>query len=183
MTPAPHEGNEVLVLDATCLSHFARADRLDVMRGLLADDECWTTHVVLRELAAGYAAYPAPELVGKGNWLRVSDFETPADVALFARWSLRIGAEDRDFGEASVFAAAELLGGIAITDDRQAVAVARAAGLKVHGTIWLLARACRDGKLSEHAAGSLIDALRATGHRLPCTGAEFPDFARRHKLL
>lgn len=139
--------------------------------------------MVLRELAAGYAAYPALELVGKGNWLHVSDFETPADVALFARWSLRIGAEDRDFGEASVFAAAELLGGIAITDDRQAVAVARAAALKVHGTIWLLARACRGGKLSEHAAGSLIDALRATDHRLPCTGAEFPDFARRHKLL
>lgn len=75
----------MLVLDASCLSHFARADRLDVLRGLLADDECWTTQVVLRELAAGYAAYPALELVGKGNWLHVSDFETPADVALFAR--------------------------------------------------------------------------------------------------
>ncbi|MCL2586267.1 MAG: hypothetical protein FWE35_27865, partial [Streptosporangiales bacterium] len=81
----------MLVLDATCLSHFARADRLDVMRGLLGDDECWTTQVVLRELAEGYSAYPALELVGKGNWLNVADFETPGDVALFARWALRIG--------------------------------------------------------------------------------------------
>jgi len=149
----------------------------------LGDDECWTTQVVLRELAEGYSAYPALELVGKGNWLNVADFETPGDVALFARWALRIGATDRDFGEASVFTATELLGGIAITDDRRAVAVARAAGVKVHGTIWLLARACRDGKLSQHGAGSLIDALRATDHRLPCTGTEFPDFARRNKLL
>ena len=55
--------------------------------------------------------------------------------------------------------------------------------LDVHGTIWLLADACRDGKLSEPAAGNLVDALRATGLRLPCTGAEFPGFVRQHGLL
>ena len=37
----------VWVLDATCLSHFARAERLDVLRDLLVDKECWTTRVVL----------------------------------------------------------------------------------------------------------------------------------------
>ena len=39
-----------LVLDATCLSHFARADRLDVLRDLLVGKECWTTEIVLAEL-------------------------------------------------------------------------------------------------------------------------------------
>src|SRR2546421_6486013 len=86
-------------------------------------------------------------------------------------------------GEASVFAAAELHGATAITDDREAVRVARTYGLDVHGTIWLLAGACRDSKLPEPAAGNLIDALRSTGMRLPCTGAEFPDYARRYGLL
>ena len=183
MTSAPQEEREVLVFDATCLSHFARADRLDVLRGLLSADECWTTQVVLQELRKGTGEHPALELVTEGNWLSVAEFDTPAKAILFAEWARRIGAEDRDFGEASVFAVAELQGGIPVTDDRRAVAIARARGLAVHGTIWLLARACRDGKLSEPGASSLIDALRETGHRLPCTGTEFPNFARRYKLL
>jgi hypothetical protein len=53
----------------------------------------------------------------------------------------------------------------------------------VHGTIWLLARACRDGKLTLVAADSLIEALRSTGLRLPCTGGEFPRYAQQHGLL
>src|ERR1700733_12882692 len=88
-----------------------------------------------------------------------------------------------DLGEASVFAAAEIRSATAITDDQAAVRVVRAYGLNVHGTIWLLADACRDGKHSESAAGSLVDVLRATGLRLPCTGAEFPAYARQHGLL
>jgi hypothetical protein len=41
----------VWVLDAMCLIHFGRAERLDVLRDLLVDKECWTTQVVLEELA------------------------------------------------------------------------------------------------------------------------------------
>lgn len=47
-----------LVLDATCLSHFARADRLDVLRDLLIGRRCWTTETVLAELNRGVADYP-----------------------------------------------------------------------------------------------------------------------------
>jgi predicted nucleic acid-binding protein len=71
----------------------------------------------------------------------------------------------------------------AISDDRDAVRVAWTYGLDVHGTIWLLSGVCRDGKLSEPAAGNLLDALRATRLRPPCTGAEFPSYARQHGLL
>lgn len=46
-----------------------------------------------------------------------------------------------------------------------------------------LAGACRQGKLTPAGTGTLIDALRATGHRLPCTGAGFPSYARQHGLL
>jgi predicted nucleic acid-binding protein len=80
-------------------------------------------------------------------------------------------------------AAAELRAGTAITDDREAVRVGREHGANVHGTIWLLARACRDGKLTLVAADSLIEALRSTGLRLPCTGGEFPRYAQQHGLL
>jgi hypothetical protein len=47
-----------LFFDTMCLSHFARADRLDVLRDLLADWECWTTAVVRKELALGAETYP-----------------------------------------------------------------------------------------------------------------------------
>jgi hypothetical protein len=30
---------------------------------------------------------------------------------------------------------------------------------------------------------NLIESLRSTGLRLPCTGAEFPQYARQHGLL
>jgi predicted nucleic acid-binding protein len=94
-----------------------------------------------------------------------------------------MGATSRHHGEASVFAAVEKEGGIAITDDRDAVRVGRAHGLQVHGTVWLLAGSCATGKLTETSAGNLIDTLRATGMRLPCTGPEFGQFARRHGIL
>jgi hypothetical protein len=78
MTSAPHEEPRALVVDATCLSHFARADRLDVLRGLLSADECWTTKVVLQELSKAHAAYPTLELVTEGNRLSIAEFDTAA---------------------------------------------------------------------------------------------------------
>jgi len=120
-----------LVFDTTCLSHFARADRL----------------------------------------------------RRFTVWTGRVGAGTRDLGEASVLAAAEELDAVALVDERDATRVGRAYGIEVHGTVWLLAQACRDGKVTEVGAGNLVDALSATGMRLPCTGAEFPRFVREHGLL
>lgn len=117
------------------------------------------------------------------DWLDVIPLESVEALTCFAKWVRRMGTADRNLGEASVFTAAELCGGTAITDDRDAVRVGRVHGLDVHGTIWLLASACRSGKLTEIGASNLIDALRATGMRLPCTGSEFGGFARGHELL
>lgn len=175
--------DQLLVLDAMCLSHFARAERFDVLRDLLVDKECWTTRVVLEEMRQGVASYPALDVVFGADWLNVVELDTLDEIRRFAIWVQRLGSGERDLGEASVLAAAEPRNATSIIDDREAVRVASAHGAKVHGTLWLLAGACRDGKLAEASASSLIDALRATGLRLPCTGAEFSDYARRHELL
>ncbi len=119
----------------------------------------------------------------EADWLKIAQFDTLSEIRRFALWADRLGSGERDLGEAGVFAVAELRSGTAITDDQEAVRVAGTYGLDVHGTIWLLAGACRDGKLSVPAAGNLIDALRATGLRLPCTGAEFPSCAGEYGLL
>ena len=183
MTEQASALSPVWVLDAMCLSHFARAERLDVLRDLLVDKECWTTQVVLEEIRQGAAIHLALRDALAADWLRVAQLDTLGEVRLFAVWAGRLGSGERDLGEASVFAAAELRSAIAITDDQEAVRVARTHGLATHGTVWLLAGVCKDGKLSEPAAGNLVDALRATGLRLPCTGAEFPGYARQYGLL
>jgi predicted nucleic acid-binding protein len=166
-----------------CLNHFARVDRLDVLRDLLIGDECWTTYVVLGELRRGVPTHPDLQAAIELEWVRSARLESVAELECFAKWADRIGAGERNLGEASVFAVAELCHGTAITDDQPATRVARRCGLEVHGTVWLLARACRNGKLTVTAAGNLIDMLRATDMRLPFTGPEFESWVRQRGLL
>jgi predicted nucleic acid-binding protein len=172
-----------LVFDTTCLSHFALAERLDVLRDLVVEYDCRTTHVVREELRRGGERHAllidAPEL----EWLEVIALDSLGELARFIEWAKRLGAGDRNLGESSVCAAAEINAAIAIIDDGDACRVARRHGLEVHGTIWLLASACRTGKLTVTACGNIVDALRDTGMRLPCTGREFGDYAHRHGLL
>ena len=172
-----------LVLDATCLSHFARADRLDVMQDLLIGRRCWTTEIVLAELNRGLVEYPMLRHVAEQEWLLVAGLDSIAEIRLYDTWRKRVGSTERDQGEASVFAAAEQKAATAITDDRRAAQVGRFYGLDVHGTVWLLAGERRQGNPPLGGTGALLDALRATGHRLPCTGAGFASYARQHGLL
>lgn len=172
-----------LVFDTTCLAHFAKIDRVDVLGCVLIEDVCTTTEFVRAELRNGARAWPALIRALEAPWLGVDQLDTIQALLTFERWTRRIGAGERDMGEASVFAAAELAGGTAITDDRNASQVARNHGLDVHGTLWLLASACKSGKLVEVEATNLIDMLTDSGLRLPCTGSEFPSWARRHHLL
>ena len=183
MTDAHQAQRASLVLDAMCLNHFARVDRLDVLRDLLDQEDCLTTHVVLDEVRAGVSRHPSLASALQLEWIDAIPLDTIAELECFAEWVGRIGAGTRDRGEASVFAVADLRNAVAITDDQPATRVARAYGLEVHGTIWLLARACRTGKLTVAGASNIIDSLRSTGMRLPCTGPEFPSWASKRGLL
>jgi len=84
----------VWVLDAMCLIHFGRADRLDVLRDLVVDKECWTTQVVVQELGQGAAAHPAMRDVGATDWLKVAQLDTLDEIRLFAQWVGRLGSGD-----------------------------------------------------------------------------------------
>jgi predicted nucleic acid-binding protein len=66
--------------------------------------------------------------VDRGDWLNVAQLDTLDEIRLFALWVSRIGSGERDRGEASVFAIAELHSATAITDDQEAVRVARTYG-------------------------------------------------------
>lgn len=172
-----------LILDTMCLSHFALIERLDVLGELLSGGECWTTAIVKDELSRGVEDHPLLRNALDLPWLQVAALDELTEIQLFAKWSRLIGTTDRDHGEASIFAVSELLDGIALTDDQKATRVARASGLDVHGTIWLLAQLCREGKILEAGAGNLIDMLRDSGMRLPCSGSQFGSWATAHGLL
>jgi predicted nucleic acid-binding protein len=172
-----------LVFDTTCLSYFARADRLDVLGDLLVGNETSVPHVVRAEIRDGIALHPALAQILGVEWLNVIPLDTLDRLRRFTIWTSRVGAGARNLGEASVLAVAEEFDATAVIDDRDATRVGRAFGVDVHGTLWLLGRACRDGKLTEVGAGNLVDALASTGMRLPCTGADFPRFANAHGLL
>ncbi|NDU73861.1 hypothetical protein GWI34_14625 [Actinomadura sp. DSM 109109] len=171
------------MFDAMLLNHFARADRIDVLRDLHIDRICYTTHVVREELRAGIGSSTTLENLLTLDWLDVKRLDTLEQIATFATWVRRLGAGPRNVGEASVFATAELWDAIALTDDQDAVRVGRKYELEVHGTIWLLSVACKSGKLTEVNVSNLIDALEHTGMRLPCSGSEYGDWARQHRLL
>jgi hypothetical protein len=141
------------------------------------------TDIVRDEIRRGRATRSQLAAVESAEWLGNGNLATDAELIAFLGWTERIGSTERDRGEASVFAFAEVHGATAITDDRQATTVARIRGLEVHGSLWLIASFCAAGKLTAHAASGLIETLRAVGLRLPCTGGRFPAWARANGLL
>lgn len=172
-----------LVFDSSVLSAFAEAEYLDVLGSYLSAQSCYVTDVVRAEIHIGSLTRPELAAIERAEWLGRGELSTDADLLAFARWATLIGSGTHDLGEASVFAYAETHGAISVIDDRPATKVARTHGLDVHGSLWLIGGFCRDGKLTEYAASRMIDGLRGVGARLPCTGNEFPTWARQHGLI
>jgi predicted nucleic acid-binding protein len=126
-----------LVFDTSCLSHFARADRLDVLGDLLGGTESYVPHVVREEIRDGSDEYPELTQILDLEWLRVVALDTLDRLRRFTIWAGRLGSGTRDLGEASVLAVAEELDAIALIDERSATRVGRSHGVDVHGTLWL----------------------------------------------
>ncbi|MDA1361505.1 hypothetical protein O1R50_17895 [Glycomyces luteolus] len=183
MVAAGGGGAQRLVFDTTCLSHFAKADRLDVLSDLMLGRTCFTTSVVMDEIRRGVGTHPELEQILTLAWMQVVEVgETEARLLAFVEWSERVRAGDRNLGEASVLAVAHEFDATAVIDDRAAVHGASRYPVVVHGTLWLLAEIWREGKLTEAGASAIVDLLHRSGMRLPCDGRLFPAFARLHGL-
>ena len=174
-----------LVFDTSVLSAFAEAEQFDLLGHYLQGTKCFATDIVRAEIRQGAVTRPGLDVVPSAVWLAWATLDDDAARGLdaFLRWKELVGAERHDFGEASTFAFAELHSATSVIDDRQATAVGRREGLDVHGSLWLITAFCNAEKLTEHAAMRLVDDLRRVGARLPCTGDEFPAWARKQGLL
>jgi predicted nucleic acid-binding protein len=154
------------IWDASALHHAAAVDRLDVLLDIAkgipdAPTRSLTTTLVVEELTRnGLWQVCAPHL-------QVVDLEALEELQALARWLAIVSSGLRSRGEATVLAWAEVNGGVVIIDDGDARSAAQRHGLTVHGTLWILVQAIRANALSPASADAFVQALRATGARLP----------------
>jgi predicted nucleic acid-binding protein len=163
-----------LVFDATTLSHFARAGRMDKLQVAVVGDEPILLAEVAAELARGIPNHPSLERAAAAGWLKQVELEELAELAAFARYKGELGGGmERNNGEAAVLAWVSVNGGTAIIDEVAARAIGNRERLQVHGSLWLLIRSFRTGVLDRATVEAIVDDLIGTGMRLPLsTGAE-----------
>jgi predicted nucleic acid-binding protein len=181
--PDPREVGAELVFDSSALYHPAAADRLDVLGDLVAGHDCVAPRAVMEEIDRAATRDPRLRGVARQPWLRQVRIDSLDDLPHLFRWAELLGAGVHHRGEATVLTYAQSHRAIAIVDDQRPRVLARQHGLMAHGTLWLIARACRLGRTSPAAASGLIDALRAAGARYPCEGSTFASWARSNGLL
>ena len=141
------------------------------------------TAAVLDEIRRGEADHPLLAEIERLQWLEHLRADSLPALQVFAGYTQRLGSGDRDIGEASTLAWAELNHAIAIVDDRVATRIGRDRGVEVHGTLWLVTRGLRRGVIGREEAPPLIDALRHTEAWFPCSGDDFLRWADENGLL
>lgn len=173
-----------LVFDNTPLSHFARAGVLPVLESIVAGFQCIVPGEVAQELVRGVPQHPALAATVSLSWIDIVELTEVAEIVAFARYKAELGGGiERNNGEAAVLAWASVHGGTAIIDERAGTRAARRDQIEVHGTLWLITNAIRDGKLLHAQAVTIIDQLGATDMALPTDGAGFLAWAHEEGLL
>jgi predicted nucleic acid-binding protein len=174
-----------IVFDTTALSHFARADRLEILRLLARNHEPILLAEVLDELRRGIPAHSSLGKVAEAEWLtRIGPLEGAAFEA-FARYKNQLGGQaERNIGESAVLGWVRVNGGIAVIDERAARGLGQRNGLQVRGSLGLLVAGFKRSLLDRAIVESVVDDLLATGMHLPVTsGAELLDWAYKNALL
>lgn len=153
------------IWDASALHHAAVADRLDVLLDLAksipdAPSRSLTTTLVVDELVRNRLwQICAPHLL-------VVELAELEELQALSRWLDAVSSGQRSRGEATVFAWAEVNDGLVIIDDN-ARRMARRHSVATHGTLWILVEAIKAQTLQPSNADTIVQALRATGARLP----------------
>jgi predicted nucleic acid-binding protein len=173
-----------LVFDNTPLSHFARSGALPVLKSISASFRCIAPAQVIQEIISGVSKHPALAAAVSLPWIEIVELVEVEEIIAFARYKAEFGGgTERNNGEAAVLAWASVHGGTAIVDERAGTRAARRDHIAVHGTLWLITNALRDGKLSDDEAVSMVDQLAATDMALPTDGAGFLAWAYEEGLL
>lgn len=161
------DGQAVLVFDASPLVHFGRARRLQTLEELVAEYRCVTTRAVKDEVRKWIPTYPQLVEVLDLPWLEEVRTDSRDVLYAFAKYMDRLGDPDRNAGEASVLAWAEVNGAVAFVDDQTACDVAGRNGVDVRRTLALIVRAYTAKLMSADEAQELVRQLVDEEARLP----------------
>jgi predicted nucleic acid-binding protein len=174
----------LLVFDASPLNHFARAQRLDALEKIVEEFDCVTTKAVRAELGRGSADFPALNDALELEWVRTVSCDELDELYAFGQYMNRLGNLERNAGEASVLAWAEVHGVAAYVDDQVACNVGRARGVVVHRTLHLVVKAHRAGLFSGAQVQQLVESLADTDARFPADARQnLVEWARSRGLL
>jgi predicted nucleic acid-binding protein len=145
------------VVDTTVCSNFAQAGEAKLVQ--TAFPVVGSPRAVLDEIATGHDLGYLPAV----DWSFLEDLKLTEKEASRAReLEATLGA-----GEAACIAIAEERDGLLLTDDRAARKAARAAGVRLSGTLGVLARLVDAGRLTIAEADELLGAMLRAGYRSP----------------
>ncbi len=158
------------LFDTSPLSAFARVERLDILEVRFGSDARWTVEV-RDEIRRGVARHRQLREVLRADWLgdpiRLTD---PEDLAAIERTRWALGGTDarpeRHRGEAATIVASDVLGAVAVLDDRDARRLAVARGIPIVGTEGILRACARSEQLTWDEAWQLFTEMRLLGFRL-----------------
>lgn len=156
-----------LIFDTSPLVHFARAGELDVLRQLVDGYHCVTTRAVQGELQQGAARDERLQNALGLPWLETVTTDELEVLYVFARYMARLGNRERNAGEASVLAWAEVHQATAYVDDQVACNVGRQRGVTVRRTLGLVVDGYRRGLFFEDEAQQLVNGLAEEDARFP----------------
>ncbi|MCB1004724.1 MAG: hypothetical protein KDB35_11130 [Acidimicrobiales bacterium] len=172
-----------IVFDTTCVSHFARAGRLDVLDSVTRGWDRIIPNEVAAEIHRGVDSHPALATVFSQSWLRIVELDMP-EVVYAATFKGELGgAPDAHLGECAALAWVKEHGGLAIIDDSAACALADHHEVAFRGTLSLVVLGFKSDLVDRDAAERLVDELASTDMRLPVDGAGLFAWAYSNGLL
>lgn len=173
-----------LAFDASPLNHFALAGELATLEVLVRGKRCVVTEAVREEITKGLALHPELAAVERLPWLETVTLSSLEELYTFAEYLRRLGSTQRNAGEASVLAWAEVNSANAFVDDQAAYNVARSRGVTVYRTLNIILRAYRADLFTESRAQELVNALVKAGSRFPSLAqTDLFGWARQEGLL
>ena len=175
--------SRTLVFDSSVLSCFARAARLEALRTLTEGHGRVVTRAVMEEIENGIPRFARLDDVRRCGWLEVVRGDSLEELIAFSHYVEILGSGKRNIGEATVLAWAETHSAVAVLYDQAGVNAGKQRGVRVKRTLALVSTGVGRGVLSEGDAQFLVDALIASGARLPCDGRQFMAWCGRNGLL
>jgi predicted nucleic acid-binding protein len=173
-----------LIFDTSVLSCFARAAHLDVLEAATRGHERLVPRAVRDEIKLGTVDHPRLAAVLELEWLKEVPVDSLGELAAFVRYARHLSAGERNIGEASVLAWAEVHGATAVLDDQDAVQCAKASGVKVACSLSIVSTGLKENRIDMGRAQSIVDDLiELGGARFPCDGAGFAAWARENGIL